>query len=70
MLTRLESLAKNHPLSILLIGPLLGFAFVVFLPAVGFYLVGKNLVILTTAKLRGHEVQSKIKSVSIEDDRV
>jgi len=43
MFTKLETLAKKHPLSILFIGPLLGFAFVVFLPAIGFCLIGREL---------------------------
>jgi hypothetical protein len=49
MLNKLESLAKNHPLSILFVGPLLGFAFVVFLPAIGFFLIGKELWLKATA---------------------
>ena len=49
MLDKLESLAKKHPLSLLLVGPILGFAFVVFLPAIGFFLVGKELWLKATA---------------------
>jgi hypothetical protein len=48
----LSTLAHRHPLSILFIGPLLGFAFVIFLPALGFYLVGREIWLHTAGGIR------------------
>lgn len=38
----IEAIAKEHPFWLLFIGPFLGFAFVIFLPFIGFYLVGRE----------------------------